>query len=942
MDMFLKRKLPILGAAMIAAIDATVRAQVSFSINLTQGQSAISPFIYGVNTESIGGDANQGLDQSSYSNLNLAFQRLGGDRWTAYNYTNNASNAGSDYMYENDNYLGGGSTPGGAYTAFLQGANAVGAGALITIPINGYVAADFDGPQNPDIPPQDSTHFVPEYPTQAQDPAPAANHVYENGAVQIAADNFASTPAVPLMIELDNEPELWNSTHPEVHPQPVTYAELMQDSLEYATMIKQVDPSAEVFGWGSYGWYGYTTLNNASDSAANGNFMNYYLSNFAAASAAAGTRLLDSLELHWYPTATGLNADGVATDITSDDISPGVVAARLQAPRSLWDPTYTETSGITEDDTHGPIELIPRTDQQIATYYPGTKLSFGEYNYGAGYDISGGIAEADVLGIFGKYGVYSASEYPVSNISDAFIDGAFQIFRNYDGKDSTFGDTEVQAINNDTVDTSVYASVDADDPDHLTVVAINKEDQTDTATINLADGPAYKTVAIYQLTSAGSTPQFAGDMSLTNSTSFTYSMPAYSVSMINFFVPGQTVGTWDISGTGKWGTLSDWSGAPPQTAGDTANFDNAITANATVRLAGNWSVGTMNFDSSKSYTIGPGSGGTLTLDNGAGNAAINDDGGSHSITATTVLNSNTIVTVVNPGDSFKISGAISGNGGLTVAGAGVFTLSGTNSYLGGTTVSGTLAVAGAVALPENGSLAIQSGGKVQLAAGLGPINIKSLSILGSGSLDIGNNELLIDYGSGPDPIASIAAWIKNGYYGLSGPAIISSDISADDLASGLSYGIGYADGADGVVAGLPSGEIEIMFTLLGDANLDGTVNTEDFTQFSANLGQSGKMWDDGDFNYDGTVNTEDFTLFSHNLGESDSLAAGGLDAANGVSVANVPEPVNPLLLMAFACPALGSRRRRSSKRGHPNMHVHIRVANHSGTATMEPRNGAVR
>ena len=56
---------------------------------------------------------------------------------------------------------------------------------------------------------------------------------------------------------------------------------------------------------------------------------------------------------------------------------------------------------------------------------------------------------------------------------------------------------------------------------------------------------------------------------------------------------------------------------------------------------------------------------------------------------------------------------------------------------------------------------------------------------------------------------------------VGGPSIISSDIATDDIASGLSYGIGYADGADGAVAGLPSGEIEIMFTLLGDANLDG-------------------------------------------------------------------------------------------------------------------------
>ena len=184
------------------------------------------------------------------------------------------------------------------------------------------------------------------------------------------------------------------------------------------------------------------------------------------------------------------------------------------------------------------------------------------------------------------------------------------------------------------------------------------------------------------------------------------------------------------------------------------------------------------------------------------------------------------------------------------------------------------------------------------------VNLTSLSLTGTGTLDIGNNRIIIDYSTGNDPIASIESWINNGYYGTAGPAIISSDITADDAASGLSYGIGYADGADGAVAGLPSGEIEIMFTLLGDANLDGTVNSEDFTPFSTNIGQPG-VWDQGDFNYDGTVNTEDFTPFSHNLGQSASLAA----AAGAMEDQRTPSALrmcpNPV-----ARHALPDRRRR--------------------------------
>ena len=235
-----------------------------------------------------------------------------------------------------------------------------------------------------------------------------------------------------------------------------------------------------------------------------------------------------------------------------------------------------------------------------------------------------------------------------------------------------------------------------------------------------------------------------------------------------------------------------------------------------------------------------------------------------------------------------------------------------NTYSGGTIVTaGKLLIEPTSpttsALPT-GTLSISGNGIVQLAdnvtagtpLGTSNVNLTSLSITGNGTLDIGNNRIIIDYSSpATDPIASIAAWINNGFYDLSGPQIISSDIAADDAASGLSYGIGYADGADGVVAGLPSGEIEIMFTLLGDANLDGIVNSEDFTPFSANVGKNGS-WDDGDFNYDGTVNSEDFTPFSANLGQSATLAAaaGTLESADGISLANVPEPASVALLGA--------------------------------------------
>jgi autotransporter-associated beta strand protein len=387
------------------------------------------------------------------------------------------------------------------------------------------------------------------------------------------------------------------------------------------------------------------------------------------------------------------------------------------------------------------------------------------------------------------------------------------------------------------------------------------------------------------------------------------------VSMLDFYVPGETVGTWDITGGGKWATLGDWSGAPPQTAGDTANFTSAITANATVKLAANWSVGTINFANSHSYTLGPGTGGTLTMDNGANSAAINVTQGSHFITAPVVLNSTTVATI-GAGDSLQISSAISGAGGLTVAGSGTAVLSGTNSYTGATTVSGNLSITKAVSLPAATALSIQSGGDVALATNIGQVTVKSISAVGTGKLDLANNHLIINYGSGADPISSIAALIKSGYAAgkWNGPGIDSSAAAVD-----AGYGLGYADGTDGDVAGLSSGQVEIKFTLLGDANLDGEVNGADFTLMAANFNLSGRVWDQGDFNYDGDVNGSDFVLLADNFNQfasqsdvdqADLNALDTFAAANGISLASIPEPsMAEMLLPISACATLLVRRR---------------------------------
>jgi hypothetical protein len=164
-----------------------------------------------------------------------------------------------------------------------------------------------------------------------------------------------------------------------------------------------------------------------------------------------------------------------------------------------------------------------------------------------------------------------------------------------------------------------------------------------------------------------------------------------------------------------------------------------------------------------------------------------------------------------------------------------------------------------------------NGGIVQLGMNSGGSVVTSLSISGAGTLDLTNNILYIDFGSAADPISNIVGDLKSGY---NSGAWTGTGIDSSSAAANTSYALGYSDGIDGVVAGLTSGEIEIAYTLYGDANLDFKVNGTDFNLMSTHFNQSGASWDEGDFNYDGNVNGSDFVLLSGNFNQAASQSAG--------------------------------------------------------------------
>jgi hypothetical protein len=478
----------------------------SLQIDAGSGRHAISEFIYGVNF----------ADEALATVLRLPVRRWGGNATTRYNWRTDTSNRAADWYFENipnDNPNPAALPNGSSSDRFVEENLRAGAETLLTVPLIGwtprgraygcgfsvakYGAQQSVDPWRPDCGNgvrSNSSTITGNDPADVSDPIDPS--FVQDWLAHLIANYGTAAAGGVRFYNLDNEPMLWADTHRDVHPAPPGYDELRDRTIAYAAAIKATDPSAETLGPAEWGWTGYfwsaldaapggAWWNNPLDRLAHGNvpLTAWYLQQLAAYEQQHGMRLLDYLDLHYYPQASGVSLSGAGDAATQ--------ARRLRSTRSLWDPTYVDESWIGEA-----VRLIPRMRDWVAQNYPGTKLAIGEYNWGALDHINGALAQADVLGIFGREGLDLATLWdpPTAAQPGAF---AFRMYRNYDGAGSAFGDVGVSATSSDQGTVSVYAAQRLADG-ALTILAINKTALPQTSALRIAGFSAGGAARVYR------------------------------------------------------------------------------------------------------------------------------------------------------------------------------------------------------------------------------------------------------------------------------------------------------------------------------------------------------------------------------------------------------------------------------------------------------------
>jgi hypothetical protein len=541
-----------------ASVTVTAGGGTAITVNISTlaNRHQISPFIYGNNDQTI----------SDISDVGYTFSRWGGNDASNYNWLLQTRNSAADYYFED--YGGAGDSVG-----MITNVQNAGSHALTTMATMDWVAGEAEtssnrnwsfsvaiygaqcsvDPYNTDAGNGQKTDcqtpvttnavtaaYYPLVDTAQECPSGTTDGTTcidrETWAKALATAFGSGTCSVPYstitpchFYDMDNEPDIWNGTHRDVHPVASGYDELANLYEQEATNLKTWDPAAVRFGPVFCCWWFYWNGANGADKGNHGgvDFLPWWLNQIKWLDQINGARTLDVFDIHAYADC------GPTTNFTNAQLQ----AATVACAGFYWDPATvnpdTNNTWTTNEEPNPGIPFhIPRFKAMVNAIYPGTPLSFTEWGAGlaanAGTDFSTAIADADTLGVFGHEGLSFASRWggPSSSTPEYL---AWKMYTNYDGAHHQFGSLSISDQNNGNSGLfTSYAALNSTGT-VMTVMVLNKDPNNSAqVTFNLS-GFSASTYVAYTLSWTAS-----GAISASNSAAWisSQSFAPYSITLL--------------------------------------------------------------------------------------------------------------------------------------------------------------------------------------------------------------------------------------------------------------------------------------------------------------------------------------------------------------------------------------------------------------------------
>lgn len=537
------------------------KTTVAVTIDTLANRHQISPYIYGINTN----------NKNNIAGLAPALVRWGGNQTSDYNWKTFTYNAGADWFFEDFEI---GNRDGNMNDSVQMVKYVVDSGShmLTTMPTLGWVAKESGhwsysvkkfGPQckvNPNNPdggngqkPDCKTRVNTEPLTNAYYPlvdtpsdCKTGNCLYRDEWTRALSAAFGSgtckVPYSPItgchFYDLDNEPEIWDGTHADVHPAHPGYTELANLFGTKGRKLKEWDPQAVRFGPVTCCWNFLWSAGPAGDDKAAHagiDFLPWWLNSIYWLDQINGSRTLDVLDIHAY---VGPNVDISKYTNAQKRAAAGMVY------RTYWDPMYAnpnyEADWMTRTEPSRSVTfLIPRLKAMVNAIYPETPLSFSEWESWMApqpeWDFSTALSDADAFGVMGREGLSFSTRWGGPDATDDNTKQphpnfqAMRLYTTYDGAKHGFGTLSVADWS--TSDPDLFASYAALDEagTTMTIMVLNKDpDNAATVAFSLNGfrAASYKTYTLLSTNPGSITP------STSTAWSPTQSFAPYSITLL--------------------------------------------------------------------------------------------------------------------------------------------------------------------------------------------------------------------------------------------------------------------------------------------------------------------------------------------------------------------------------------------------------------------------